>query len=208
MSFDAARFDEAWARYVAAIKRTRPDFGEMFEAGASDSAVAAAEQAIGRAFPADLRHLLSRHDGGKDGLFVLPGWELFSAARIVDEWKIWEELRRNQFVPEGVDCEPEGPAKGDEWWRLGWIPFCGDGGGNHLCVDMDPAEGGTPGQVITMWHDDSGREVIDASLTDLMETIADDADEGELVWDEEMGGVYAPVEEDVGDDDDDDGDDD
>jgi molybdopterin molybdotransferase len=81
----------------------------------------------------------------------LPGWELFSAARIVDEWGVWEDLRRNQFVPEDYTSEPEGSILGDEWWRLAWIPFCGDGGGNHLCVDLDPAPGGTAGQVITMW---------------------------------------------------------
>jgi len=203
MSFDAQRFDEAWARYIAAIKATKPDFDQLFESGAPAGDIDAVERETGVKLSADLRHLLLRHDGGKDGMFVLPGWELFSTARIIEEWKVWDELRRDQFVPEGADCEPEGPLKGDEWWRSGWIPFCGDGGGNHLCIDMDPAEGGTPGQVITMWHDDPQRQFIDASLTDFIETIASDAEEGELAWSEEWGGVYVPEDEDLGDDADD-----
>lgn len=112
----------------------------------------------------------------------------------MDEWSIWEELRRDQFVPEGNDCAPIGPIRGDEWWRLGWIPFCGDGGGNHLCVDMDPDKGGTPGQVLTMWHDDATRVFVTPSLTEFIELIANRAEKGELRWDEDWGGVYEPVE--------------
>jgi len=122
----------------------------------------------------------------------LPGWELFSAARIVDAWGVWEDLRRNQFVPEGYTSEPEGSILGDEWWRLAWIPLCGDGGGNHLCVDLDPAPGGTAGQVITMWHDAGERQLIAMSLIEFMQIIVADAEAGDLVWSDEWGGVYVP----------------
>jgi cell wall assembly regulator SMI1 len=155
--FDPARFDAAWIRYLAAIEAGHPAFRTYFAAGASEAQVAAAEAALEHKLPPDLRHLLMRHAGSVDEQQVLPGWMLFSPERIVDEWRIWEELRRDQFVPRGYVCTPEGPIKGDEWWRLGWIPFCGDGGGNHLCVDLDPPLKGSRGQVISMWHDDAAR---------------------------------------------------
>jgi cell wall assembly regulator SMI1 len=47
----------------------------------------------------------------------------------------------------------------DDWWNPRWIPFTHDGGGNHLCLDLDPAEGGAVGQVISMWHDSGERAV-------------------------------------------------
>lgn len=97
-------------------------------------------------------------------------------------------------MPEGYDCEPNGPIKGGEWWRLGWIPFCRDGGGNHLCVDLDLVDGGAAGQVTGAWHDMAGRDLISTSLTDFIEIIATDAAAGSLVWDEEMGGVYEAQE--------------
>lgn len=193
MTFDPKRFDAAWERYVVAIEKTHPAFRSYFGEGASEADIQAAEAATGSKFPADLRHLLSRL-AGSNSQFALPGWELFEPARIADEWGVWEDLRRTQFVPEGYDCEPNGPIKGDEWWRLGWIPFCGDGGGNHLCVDLDPAEGGALGQVISMWHDMANRDLIAPSLTDFIEIIATDAEAGQLVWDEEMGGVYEAQE--------------
>jgi cell wall assembly regulator SMI1 len=57
---------------------------------------------------------------------------------------------------------------------------------------MDPAPGGEAGQIITMWHDEAQRTLIAASLTEFIELIAADFEQGRLTWDEEWGGVYAP----------------
>ncbi len=191
--FDARRFDEAWRRYVVQATKAHSGFMSHLHRGAAPEQIATAEHAIGSSFPPDLRHLLAKHDGSDD-VSVLPGWSLYSAHRIVREWMIWDDLRRKEFKPENLGCEPIGPVRGDEWWRRDWIPFCGDGGGNHLCVDMDPAFGGTVGQVITMWHDDPRRELIAYSLTDFVELIASDFAQGKLIWDDEWGGVYATPE--------------
>jgi cell wall assembly regulator SMI1 len=191
MSFDPARFDAAWRRYVAAAVASHAAFPSYLHSGAAEEEIAATERAIEASLPQDLRHLLKLHNGSEHGLFVLPRWELFSASRIADEWSIWADLYHSQFKPEGYTSDPSGPVQGDEWWRLKWIPFCGDGGGNHLCVDLDPAPGGTTGQVITMWHDSPERDFIASSLTEFVEIIADDFERGELRWDEEWGGVYA-----------------
>ncbi len=187
--FDPSRFDAAWERYLAAIEKAYPAFRGLFAAGADAHEIDQAEREVAAKLPADLRHLLGKHAWSLGGQPVLPGWELFSPARIVDEWRIWEELRRTEFVPDAIGCQPEGPIKPDEWWRLGWIPFCGDGGGNHLCVDIDPAWGGAPGQVISMWHDEATRALVARSLTDFVEILARDAESGAIAWDAEWGGV-------------------
>ena len=195
MTFDPQAFDDAWRRYTEKATEAHAPFMSYLNAGAPADAIAAAERAVGCAFSDDLRHLLARHDGSDDH-FVLPGWELFPAARIAKEWAVWADLYRTRFKPEGYDCEPNGPVCGDEWWRLKWIPFCGDGGGNHLCIDMEPADGGTPGQVITLWHDEPARNLIAPSLTGFIEIIAEDFEDGALIWDEDWGGVYAAPDED------------
>lgn len=189
--FDPARFDAAWQRYVSAIEKGHGPFRSYLAPGASEAEIAEAERALKLRFPADLRHLLSKHAGSLDEQQILPGWMLFSPQRIVDEWRIWEELRRDQFVPDGYTCEPDGPIKGDEWWRLGWIPFTGDGGGNHLCLDVDPPPKGRSGQVISMWHDDPARALIAGSLTEFIEIIARDAENCVIAWDAEWGGIQA-----------------
>jgi cell wall assembly regulator SMI1 len=195
MAFDARRLDDAWRRYTSKAAELHPPFTGWLADGASAGVIAATEKAIGCELPPELRHLLSLHNGS-EGYQALPGWELFSSERIADEWKIWEDLYRTQFKPERVRCDPTGPVRDDEWWRLRWIPFTGDGGGNHLCVDMDPAVGGTKGQVITMWHDDPSRPFIAKSLTDFIDIIATDLETGALVWDEDWGSFREPDEED------------
>jgi molybdopterin molybdotransferase len=51
-----------------------------------------------------------------------------------------------------------------DWWNPCWIPFTHDGGGNHLCLDLDPAAGGAGGQVITLWHDGGARALAGSSF--------------------------------------------
>ncbi|QGZ96874.1 SMI1/KNR4 family protein [Terricaulis silvestris] len=191
MAFDLDRFNAAWRRYTEALTKQHPAFMSYFATGATLAQIAETERTIGSVLPPDVRHLLSLHNGAEAQ--VLPGWELFSTERIVREWRIWEELRREEFKPDGLTCDPEGPIHGDEWWRLTWIPITGDGGGNHLCADMEPAAGGNVGQIITMWHDDSVRGLIAPSLTEFIEMIAAKVESGAMTWDDEWGGVYEPA---------------
>ncbi|MHC8969851.1 SMI1/KNR4 family protein [Priestia aryabhattai] len=49
---------------------------------------------------------------------------------------------------------------------------CYEWGGDDICIDLDPAEGGKNGQIITFWHDWAQREVIADSLEEwVMSTI-------------------------------------
>ena len=189
-TFNADRFDLAWVRYIAAATRAHAPFPTYLAEGAALSDIESVEAEIGCLLPDDLRHLLQLHNGSRE-YQVLPGWELFSVDRLLDEWRVWEALYHTQFKPDGYDCKPVGPVRDDEWWRLSWIPFCGDGGGNHLCLDMEPATAGSVGQVITMWHDNPARELVATSLTEFVEMIADDFENGALCWDDEWGGVHA-----------------
>lgn len=196
--FESTDLTKAWHRYKTAGEHIRPGFQSLFNPGAEAKAIAKAEDAIGHPFGQQLRNLLSLNDGQPHGNgFLLPGWELFSAARIADEWKIWADLRTTEFVPYGYTCEPEHMAiRRDEWWREKWIPFCGDGGGNHLCIDMDPQYEWANGQIISFWHDAGNRDRVAHDLTDLIELIADNLESGTLHWDDEWGGIYQRFEDD------------
>jgi len=195
--FDTDALTAAWARYVSKATSLHAPFRDLLQPGASAAQIAERETKIDCALTDDLRHLLSLNNGQTHGEFCLPGWELFPATRIVDEWSVWSELYHSQFKPEGYTSDGAGEGiQKDEWFRLKWIPFCGDGGGNHLCLDMDPDKDGQVGQIITMWHDMDERVVVAPSLTDFIETIAADIEAGELVWNEEWGGIYEPFDED------------
>lgn len=71
------------------------------------------------------------------------------------------------------------------WWSPKWIPLTYDGSGNHDCLDLNPAEGGTFGQIITMWHDDPVREIVAPSFRDWLMQQAEGLESGKFIFSEE-----------------------
>ncbi len=62
-------------------------------------------------------------------------------------------------------------------------------GGNHDCLDLNPADGGTVGQIITMWHDDDARKLVAPSFRDWLKQYAEGLASGQFVYSEEYGSV-------------------
>src|SRR4030095_9536611 len=106
--FDPQRLEKAWARYTQKATEAHAPFMTYLVDGATKAQIDSAERATACEFPPDLRHLLSLNNGSRE-YQVLPGWELFSADRIIDEWNVWAELYRTQFKPQNYRCEANGP---------------------------------------------------------------------------------------------------
>ncbi|WP_245983023.1 SMI1/KNR4 family protein [Trinickia fusca] len=95
---------------------------------------------------------------------------LLNAREIVAQWSIWRKLVADGDFDD-TTSEPD-PGVKDDWYNLKWIPFTHDGSGNHLCLDLDPAEGGVVGQVIRVWHDDVQRERVAWSFAQWLAQVA------------------------------------
>ena len=59
--------------------------------------------------------------------------------------------------------------------------------GNQLCFDLEPAEGGTTGQIIRFWHDDSRRQVLATGFDSWLQQFADDLHSGKYIFSNEYG---------------------
>ncbi|MBZ5794567.1 SMI1/KNR4 family protein [Burkholderia contaminans] len=153
----------AWSR-LDAWQRTLPaDAPEPFRGPASDDDLRALEAGLGVALPQAWRASLRLHDGQETGCTEpFAGETLLSARQILAQWSIWRELVARGDL---ADCEgePEPGIRGD-WYNLKWIPLTHNGSGDHLCVDLDPDEGGRLGQVIRVWHDSPERERVAESV--------------------------------------------
>ncbi|WP_374196413.1 SMI1/KNR4 family protein [Burkholderia sp. Se-20378] len=101
---------------------------------------------------------------------------LLSSHEILAQWRIWKGLVDGGDF-DGVESEPD-PGIGDDWYNLKWIPFTHDGSGNHLCIDLDPADDGFSGQVIRVWHDDARRERIAGGFSEWLARIAGEGQSG------------------------------
>ncbi|WP_439631840.1 TIGR02996 domain-containing protein [Gemmata sp.] len=158
----AAAARSAWTRIEAVLRATAPDLLAALPAGASPEAIAAAERRLGVELPADVRESYAVHDGsgGVDhGAGIIPteyygfmGVALHSLDEMVREWQMWQEWRGGQPVePRSSFLPLEGPVKAERS-NPRWVPVTWDGGGCNLGIDLDPAPGGVPGQVIFLDH--------------------------------------------------------
>jgi cell wall assembly regulator SMI1 len=104
--------------------------------GASDDDIATLKAAYRVPVPEDLIASLRIHNGRAS----LDRYEL-SPTKVI--------IRALEDLPTGSPAAPDRAKKVKAVaWSKGWIPFAEDSGGNCFCVDMDPGENGTAGQVI------------------------------------------------------------
>jgi len=100
---------------------------------------------------------------------------------MLSEWQVWQDT----IGAQGLEPEPDGPVKA-VWWSCRWIPVTVIAGSTwHHCVDLDPAPGGTSGQVIEIADDDSARRVVAPSFRAFLERVAADLESGRYAVDDE-----------------------
>jgi cell wall assembly regulator SMI1 len=118
-----------------------------------------------------------------DGIFRMIEW--LSPRTIASSWESWES--------DDLDVETYGPVRA-RWWNPAWIPITLIGGATfHHCVDMDPAPGGTVGQIIEIGKEPE-RIVIAPSLAEFVAMLAADVRAG--AWAFEDGGFDLVDEDD------------
>lgn len=146
------------------------------------------ESIIGRALPEAFKRAYRIHNGqATDEVGLFDGTELLSATAIADQYRIWKELLDDGQFAELHSQSPAGIKT--DWWSPGWIPITHNGGGDHSCLDLDPAAGGTVGQIISFWHDEPSRAILAPDFETWLTQYADALEAGELVSSEDYAGV-------------------
>ena len=147
------------------------------------------ECGLGFALPLDLIEILKIHNGqNRNAGWIFEGQEFLSSHRILDEWKVWKELLDDGDFDDNKSGEVNPEIK-DNWWNEKWIPFTYNGCGDHYCLDMDPTNIGKKGQIITMWHDDAKRELLNNSLYSWFQTYVSKLNAGEFIYSEEYDSI-------------------
>ena len=179
--------EATWKRIEAWLAANAPPVLASLQAGASAEEIGQLERVLGVTLPDDVKASYRIHDGqGEGSAGLTEEGDLLPLAQIARAWSSWQQLAvAGSF--DMAESQPSGPIK-TQWWNLRWIPFTHDGSGNHLCLDLDPAPGGTPGQVITMWHDDARRKIVAASFSLWLAHFADQLEAGDYAYSESDGG--------------------
>jgi cell wall assembly regulator SMI1 len=178
-----------WSRIVAWLAVNAPAILADLQPGASEEEIAETEAFLGATLPDDVKDSYRIYNGqAGEGPSLIEYWNLLSLEGIRREWDEWKFLL-DDFDEDHARVQPRGPIQ-KYWWHPSWIPITTDGSGNHLCLDLIPAPGGTVGQIIEMWHDDDIRPLIAPSFRAWLSDFADDLEAGRYVFDEAEGGLY------------------
>ena len=153
-----------WARLRAWLNKEYPELGDTLNWGVPPEDLAQIEMQFGFSLPAAVRESYLVTDGQEpessagcsEGLFF--GLQLLPLEDVLDEWRFWRDVDEdpntgaNSRLRELMQSIPPGYVR-REYSLRGWIPLVSDKAGNYLGVDMNPAENGSPGQVIVFGRD-------------------------------------------------------
>ncbi|MEO0895713.1 MAG: SMI1/KNR4 family protein [Bacteroidota bacterium] len=175
-----------WTSFRNWIKQHTPSLLEELEDAASQWDIKEAEEELETTFPDDLKQFLMEHNGGQVSNGLIGNWDLLSLDEMVEaSFDMDEHVEDGDF---GSNQRPESPEVKGMWWNPNWIPFASSTNGHFLCLDMDPAEKGSSGQVIAYFYDSGERPVLANSLKDWFEHTIKALEEGKITanWSEEL----------------------
>jgi cell wall assembly regulator SMI1 len=94
--------------------------------------------------------------GCPEGLFF--GLTLLPLEDVLEEWRFWRDVDEDPTTGANPRLQEVMRSLPPNWIRLqysqrGWIPLIADKAGNYIGVDLNPAEGGSVGQVIVFGRD-------------------------------------------------------
>ncbi len=187
-----------WRRIDAALGKHAPAVLETLSGPASAKQLAALEKELGQPVPDDLRRSWAVHDGQDDEVeehqlfadFPFYGVARARAARKegrvvakmlgVDKQKddlvAWHAL-----VADGIGSI-DGPVKARDHHEA-WLPIGACNGDVFRYLDLDPAPGGTLGQVIEVDPESVSWRVLAPSFGDLLARYAEALEAGAIDWD-------------------------
>ena len=176
---------DSWQKIEVWLAANEPELMKSLNPGATDAQILEVEKAIGNSLPEQIKESYRIHNGQSSGDLIPPlqpddegSYVLYSTVEMLREWRSWKEL-----VDSGEFRGKEsGPDQGiqSSWWHPGWISFASNGGGDSMCIDLAPAQGGTVGQIITMNHESSARQKLANSFAEWLSELTYTIESGVL----------------------------
>ncbi len=171
---------QTWRRIDRWLLANVPELAPALREPATAARLAEAERELGVSFESEFRASLAVHDGQDPAYFEVFGdWALLALENVVATWRSFAQMAaRGTFTT--VD-DPSVRTKGavrPRAWDAAWVPIASSGGGDHLLLDLDPADGGDRGQVITHPRLATSHEVLAPGIGAWLARVADDLESG------------------------------
>lgn len=181
-----ASFESVWVRYDLELKNHLKEVDYKFNPPATLADVDKIQKMTGVELPEGVLELYKMGNGQADnGFAIFRGMTLL---RINDVIRNWQQMQT--VKPKNMEISKEGRVK-DVYWSKLWLPIASDAGNNFICVDFDPALGGTRGQLIRVYTEANIREYIAKTPKSYFAEQAAGLSQGTLKFDEYGYGPYS-----------------
>jgi cell wall assembly regulator SMI1 len=175
-----------WKRIERWLQSHAPEALEQFEPPASPEAIARVTETVG-GLPDDYLALLGVHDGiGDEGIGVFEGFVPFSLEEALDArgvmQRVTQEGRRAYPDVHDSKMRPE-PGVRKLAWHDAWLPVAVSAADPRTMIfmDLDPAPGGTRGQLVRHVVDMDTLPIVAGSVAEWVERIANAMENGRVV---------------------------
>jgi cell wall assembly regulator SMI1 len=140
---------QAWRTIEGVLWENAHSVFRALRKPATDAQLARLAKLVPARLPRDFKQSLKVHDGLRDSYLgrvrLFDYYALLPVAAIIAEYKGLCRLQAERgFV--GNPCGGDPGIRSDTRWRPGWVPVL-DEDGDKLVLDLDPAPGGSVGQV-------------------------------------------------------------
>ncbi|MDH6311231.1 cell wall assembly regulator SMI1 [Dysgonomonas sp. PFB1-18] len=169
--------EEYWTRIIKWLSKNASYMIDSINRGATSEDMQSIRVTIGAQLPNDFVDFYIIHNGQLSNTKgIINGKELLCTTRILEEWNIWKKLIDSDYFIDIASCPDRGIRS--DWYNKLWIPITYDGAGNHYCLDLDPTDEGSYGQIIRVWHDNAQRSLAAPSFKKWIEDFVEDLETG------------------------------
>lgn len=138
---------DIWQQIHHELSIISPEIGASFNHGATEAQLIELEKMIGQTLPEDFKDYLRLFNGQNNQDILFVGYNsLLSIEKIIAFYQMKMDLFADEPPIDWITVNKIQPMI----WDKGWLPFADFEASNQLVLDLNPAQSGTFGQIISM----------------------------------------------------------
>lgn len=182
--------DQVWKKIVAIYRQSSSDrtAAKRFR----KSEVVAIELQLQRSLP-DSVHAMLKAIGAQACIFPDPfntfamAFDIMAPEAIFAAWLQMTESYDAGYFDDLHKEVRSSPQVVRQWWCPGWIPIATNGGGDFICVDLNPTYPGTRGQLVVVAHEVAERPLLSTSLGEFAKQLLNAYENSAFRFDDRYG---------------------
>ena len=164
----------SWNAYKEALFEKMPQLSETLNEGVSNKDIKAAQAKMGLNFPEYLKELYLTNNGDDNEAIcgMIMGLHFLSLESLLNEWASLKKIADDPKINNSGSFSSTPMASIKRCYAdAKWIPFCTDGSGNFIGIDLAPGPNGKAGQIINFGRDEGNKAVLAKDLNAFFERL-------------------------------------